>query len=155
MLLALPCVLPLLEFVNDLKKFAQSRDVFISNYMAAVKICQVDLYMMYVDPESSFQKAQFQMFCNVVEDHSYTISQEWVTDMNMGIESLAFIILGQTYPVHILCPASGKKLSVSRCELEWEPNVVLDNNSNGEDRNGKGDDSNKENEVLIEAKCGE
>jgi hypothetical protein len=41
-LLALPCVLPLLECVNDLMKFAQSRDVF------------ADLYMMYVDPESSF-----------------------------------------------------------------------------------------------------
>jgi hypothetical protein len=38
-LLALPCVLPLLECVNDLMKFAQSRDVFISDYVAAVKIC--------------------------------------------------------------------------------------------------------------------
>jgi hypothetical protein len=48
--------------------------VFISDYVAAIKICQADLYMMYVDPESSFQKAHFQMFCDVVEDHSYTIS---------------------------------------------------------------------------------
>jgi hypothetical protein len=36
-LLALPCVLPLLECVNDLMKFAQ--DVFISDYVAVVKIC--------------------------------------------------------------------------------------------------------------------
>jgi hypothetical protein len=73
-LLALLCTLPLLECVNDLIKFTQSRDVFISNYVAAIKICQVDLYMMYMDLKSSFQKAHFQMFCDVVEDHSYTIS---------------------------------------------------------------------------------
>jgi hypothetical protein len=38
-LLALPCVLPQLECVNDLMKFAQTRDVFISDYVATVKIC--------------------------------------------------------------------------------------------------------------------
>jgi hypothetical protein len=39
----------MLECVNDLMKFAQSRDVFISDYVAAVKICQADLCMMYMD----------------------------------------------------------------------------------------------------------
>jgi hypothetical protein len=54
MLLALHCVLSLLECVNDLMKFAQSRDVFILDYVAAVKICQANLYMMYVDMKTSF-----------------------------------------------------------------------------------------------------
>jgi hypothetical protein len=58
------------------------------------------------------------MFCDVVEDHSYTISQEWVIDLNTGCESLAFRICGHTYPAHSLCPASGKKLSVSRADFE-------------------------------------
>jgi hypothetical protein len=74
MLLVLPCVLPLLECVNELMKFAQSRDVFIFDYIAAVKICQADLYMMYMDSETSFKKQHFQMFCDVVEDHSFTTS---------------------------------------------------------------------------------
>ena len=55
-LLALPCVLSLLECMNELMKFAQSKDVFISDYILTVKICQVDLYTMYMDPETSFQK---------------------------------------------------------------------------------------------------
>jgi hypothetical protein len=38
-LLALPCILPLLESVDSLMRFAQSKDVFVSNYIAAVKIC--------------------------------------------------------------------------------------------------------------------
>ena len=117
-LLALPCVLPLLECVNDLMKFTQSMDVFILDYVAAIKICQADLYMMYVDPESSFQKAHFQMFCDVVEDYSYTISQEWVTNLNMGTESLAFRNLEHTYSEHILCLASSKKLLVSRANFD-------------------------------------
>jgi hypothetical protein len=37
-LLALPCMMPLLDSVNSLMKFAQSADVFISDYVVAVKI---------------------------------------------------------------------------------------------------------------------
>jgi hypothetical protein len=74
-------VLPLLECVNELMKFAQSKDVFISDYFAVVKICQATLYMTYMDPETSFQKQHFHMFCDMVEDHSFTISQEWVTNL--------------------------------------------------------------------------
>jgi hypothetical protein len=54
-------------------KFTQSADVFISDYVATVKICQADLYMMYVDPTTCFEKLHFQHFCDIVEDHSYTI----------------------------------------------------------------------------------
>jgi hypothetical protein len=45
---------------------------------------------MYVDLESNFQKTHFQMFSDVVEDHSYTITQEWITNLNTEFESLAF-----------------------------------------------------------------
>jgi hypothetical protein len=55
-LLALPCLMPLLDCVNTLMKFSQSSDVFINDYIAVVKIYQADLYMMYVDPTTSFQK---------------------------------------------------------------------------------------------------
>ena len=40
-LFVLPCLLPLLESVNSLMKFTQARDVFICDYVAVVKICQV------------------------------------------------------------------------------------------------------------------
>jgi hypothetical protein len=58
--------------------------------------------MMYMDLETSFQKQYFQMFCDVVEDYSYTITQEWVIDLNTGSEKLAFRICGHTYPTHSL-----------------------------------------------------
>jgi hypothetical protein len=53
-LLALPCILPLLEAVKSLIKFIQAVNVFVSDFIAAVKICQAELYMMYCDTSSSF-----------------------------------------------------------------------------------------------------
>jgi hypothetical protein len=38
-LLALPYILPLLESINSLIKFAQAGNVFVSNMITAVKIC--------------------------------------------------------------------------------------------------------------------
>jgi hypothetical protein len=38
MLLGLSCLLPLLEAMNALIKFAQRKDVFICNFVATIKI---------------------------------------------------------------------------------------------------------------------
>jgi hypothetical protein len=117
-LLALPCILPLLESVDSLMRFAQSRDIFVSNYVAAVKICQAELYEFYLDPKTSFRRSQFQQFCDIVDDHSFTITQEWMTDLNDGSESLAFTINGRSYAAHSLCLVTGKKERVGRDGFE-------------------------------------
>jgi uncharacterized membrane protein len=74
MLLGLFCLLPLLEVVHALIKFAQGRDIFICDFVVAVKICQVDLCMMYSDPSSNYQREHFQVFSNVVENNFATIT---------------------------------------------------------------------------------
>jgi hypothetical protein len=53
-LLALLCILPLLESINSFIKFAQVGDVFVSDMIAAMKICQAEIYMMYCDSATSF-----------------------------------------------------------------------------------------------------
>jgi hypothetical protein len=116
-LFSLPCILPLLESINSLIKFAQSGNVFISDFIAAIKICQGELYKMYCDSSSSFQPRHFQLFHDVVTDHSHTISHEWVTDLNNGAESLGFRINGHTYPAHMVDSLSRQQLSVSREDL--------------------------------------
>jgi hypothetical protein len=63
-----------LESVNSLMKLAQARDVFICDYVVAVKIYQEKLYMMYCDANTSFQQQHFPMFMDVVNNHSYTIT---------------------------------------------------------------------------------
>jgi hypothetical protein len=42
-------ILPLLEFVHDLTKFAQMHDIFVYDLVAIVKVCKGDLYNMYCD----------------------------------------------------------------------------------------------------------
>jgi hypothetical protein len=54
------------------------------------------------------------MFCDIVEDHSYAITQEWMTNLNIGGESFSFRINGHTYPIHSLCLALDKKVPMSR-----------------------------------------
>ncbi len=62
MLLALFCLLPLLDAMNALIKFAQGKDVFIYDFVAVVKIYQTDFYMMYSYPSNNYQCEHFQMF---------------------------------------------------------------------------------------------
>jgi hypothetical protein len=117
-LLSLPYLLPLLESVNSLMKFAQSRHVFVSDYVAAVKICQGELYRLYDDSDTAFQRPDFQMFRDILDNKTYAISQEWTEDLNTGAQFLAFKIDGHTYCAHSLCAASGKKIPVTRADLD-------------------------------------
>jgi hypothetical protein len=54
MLLGLSCLLPLLEVMHALIKFAQGRDIFICDFVTIVKNCQANLYMMYSNPSSNY-----------------------------------------------------------------------------------------------------
>jgi hypothetical protein len=46
--------LHMLEYVNVLMKFTHAKDVVICDYIATIKICQVDLYKMYNGSTTSF-----------------------------------------------------------------------------------------------------
>jgi hypothetical protein len=93
------CILPMLEFVNALMKFAQDKDIFVCDYIAIVKICQANLCKMYIDPTTSFQPEIFLESTNVVNT-SGRITQDWMTDVNDGIKHLASHIIGQFHMVH-------------------------------------------------------
>jgi hypothetical protein len=49
----LACKLPILRVVSSLMKADQSIDVFVSDYLAAVKTLHVDLAQMYLDQKHS------------------------------------------------------------------------------------------------------
>jgi hypothetical protein len=53
------CLLPLLEVMNALIKFAQKRDIFSCDFVAVVKIYQTNLYMIYLDPSNNFLYEHF------------------------------------------------------------------------------------------------
>jgi hypothetical protein len=89
-----------------------------------VKICQVELYQLYCDPATCFGRAHFQQLCDIVDDHAFTITEEWMTDLNDGSESLSFTINGRSYPAHSLCLVRGKKERVGRDSFEAIISIV-------------------------------
>lgn len=52
-------LLPLLESIDTLVNFAQKRDVYICDFVAAVKVCQADLYWMYADKGTAYVTDEF------------------------------------------------------------------------------------------------
>jgi hypothetical protein len=115
--------MPLLESMNQLIMFAQSRSAFVLDYVTAVKLWQAKIFMMYYDADASFFPTHFPLFNDIFTDHSYTISQEWITDLNNGSESLAFRIANHTYPAHQSGP-HGEHLSMSRDDFLAAVNFV-------------------------------
>lgn len=57
--LGLNCVLPMLETVQSLNKLTQNEECFICDFVEVVKLVQVDLYTLYVDPKRHFFYDQF------------------------------------------------------------------------------------------------
>jgi hypothetical protein len=80
-ILALPCLLLLLESVNSLITFFQSQNVFVSDYVATIKICQTELYDIYVDSNTCFMEGKFQFLNDNLADPSCTISKELQVDL--------------------------------------------------------------------------
>jgi hypothetical protein len=74
-------LLALLEAINVLIKFAQGRD-FVCDFVATIKVCRIDLFMMYFNPWTSYQHEHFQVFCDVMDNSFVTITQDLVIDLN-------------------------------------------------------------------------
>jgi len=71
----------------------------VCDYIPDLKICNADLFKMYINPTTSFQLENFPEFRDVANT-SYKITQNWVTDLNDGIKHLAFYIIKQSRMVH-------------------------------------------------------
>jgi hypothetical protein len=55
MLLGLNAIMPLLEAIHFLIKFAQLCDMFVCDFITTVKICEKVVYHMYYDSQCCFQ----------------------------------------------------------------------------------------------------
>jgi hypothetical protein len=76
--IALAGFLPLLETVHYLVKFSQQQDIFICDYLAAVKVCQGQLYELYCDHVSSFRSDSFREFTDLISGRHDNMSLSWV-----------------------------------------------------------------------------
>ena len=96
-MLTLPCLMPMLHSVNSLIKFAQSPACYIVDFISAVKICEGDLYRLYVDPAFAFHGEEFNTFRSLADDTSMVIEQDWLFCYNREEDHLVFKIAGVTH----------------------------------------------------------
>jgi len=65
----LPCNLPILEVVHKLIKYIQKCDVFIIDFLDAVKSIKVQIYWLYVDPFCTYKdffSLSLLLFVNII-----------------------------------------------------------------------------------------
>ncbi len=62
LIINLHCILPLLELVHTLIKYAQGRDVYIFNFVEAIKDVQYLNFVLYIDIECTFKDEVFNAF---------------------------------------------------------------------------------------------
>jgi hypothetical protein len=70
--------------------------------VAIVKISQVNLFMMYNDLVINYQHEHFQVFCDVVRNTFITITQNWITNLNIDKKNLLFTWLVVTIQLTFL-----------------------------------------------------
>jgi hypothetical protein len=104
LVLGLPCILPMLEVVHTLIKYAQRWDVFICEFLDVVKLVEVELYQLYVDPLYKYDDSAFNEFSIVHEQCNELLPLAWAsheppTYLYMPLY-LAFNIVGQQYGFH-------------------------------------------------------
>jgi hypothetical protein len=93
-LFGLACILPWLESVHVLIKFAQFRNVFACDLVTIIKVCQGDVYNMYYDQTSKFIVDSFWAFKSLLELKHDNIHMCWIVDAKFGIPHLAFELNG-------------------------------------------------------------
>jgi hypothetical protein len=95
MLLGLNVVMPLLEVIHFLIKFAQLRDVFVCDFIAVVKIYEGDVYHMYCDIHSFFQGDVIMNFQSLIDCAHASINRRWIIDLDIRTDHLVFEFVGQ------------------------------------------------------------
>jgi hypothetical protein len=96
-MVTLPCFLPMLNSANSLIKFAHNPACYIVDFISAVKMCQADLYRLYIDPAFAFHGEEFNTFRSLADDTSMVIEQDWFLCYNREEDHLVFKIGGVSH----------------------------------------------------------
>jgi hypothetical protein len=91
-IVGLTCLMPMLRMANGLMKATQKNDVFVCDYLAAIKIFQRDPAQMYIEPQSRFTHELFWDFNSMVNVTHDMISMKWETDpLDLNAERVEFL----------------------------------------------------------------
>lgn len=87
------------------------KDVFVCNYVVAIKVCKSHLYSLYGDPNTCYVFDAFKGFKDLVASKHDTVGLCWVVealDLNdSSMEYLAFHVAKHTFLVIYVDPFFG------------------------------------------------
>lgn len=128
-LLGLSGLLPLLRCVQSLMKFAQGRDLFVCDYVAAIQVCMAEITAFYVDDTTAFSQDIFWDFKALEQVRHDAIPMSWVDaafDLNQseGVDNahLHFSPPGHSIPAYHQ-HEDGEKCHVTRAVYA---NIIFD-----------------------------
>ena len=88
-LLSLACFIPMVNAVHCLIKLSQARDIFICDFMQAIKICQDELARMFIEHSTAYSREDFTRYNDLVNLKCDDIPLEWRDlDGNSGVSHL-------------------------------------------------------------------
>jgi hypothetical protein len=101
-LMGLTCLLPMLEALQGLNKYAQNKKTFIYDFMVSVKLGQVDLHNMYYNEEKKYNYSDFPQFRNFINHTSDPLHIVWWNNQIVGVQA-TFSYYGRLYIIHKTC----------------------------------------------------
>jgi hypothetical protein len=66
LLLSLACFISLLDVVHYLIRLSQARDIFICDFMQAIKLCQEELARKFIDVDTAYNISDFQQYTSLI-----------------------------------------------------------------------------------------
>ena len=75
--LSLACFIPLVNLVYSLMKKPQARNIFVCNFLQAVKVCQSEFARLFIDGTTAYNKDDFPNFCDIVGMQGTNIPTRW------------------------------------------------------------------------------
>jgi hypothetical protein len=116
LLIFLCCLLPMLEIIHALIKFAQKRDLLVCDYVVAIKTCQGQLYFHYVDLATKYVFDIFKDFQGLIACNHSNVNLKWKTNsLNFNTPSSEYLTFDSSnYTFWATCVnAIGEKVQVT------------------------------------------
>lgn len=104
----------MLHFVNSPIKFAQSLLYQTMDFIYEVRICQGDLYRLYVDPMFVFHEEELNIFRSLADDTFLVIEQKWLFYYNHEEDHLVFKVASVSHMVamkYVAFPRQWEKMN--------------------------------------------
>jgi hypothetical protein len=102
MLLGLACILPYLETMQRLSKFAQEQDTFTYDFIFALKLVKANLFNMYCDIEKNYSPHHFFLLVELIEHISDVVCLTWWIKHAYKVDYVAFFVGGKFYMLHVI-----------------------------------------------------